>query len=357
MEIRNYPVLNPEPGYARLSLMSSGICGTDMHILQGRLPLPGPLIIGHEFIGSVDMLGAPDAKDALGSPLSPGDKTIACVALPCGSCFSCSAGETASCLNFGVTYFNDPDNPPHFAGGYGEYLFSPTDNLIAIPEGVSPDAAAAFPCAGPTIIRASEYGGGLSEGELVVVQGTGAVGMFAISWAASKGCMVVAVGSGTNPRRSELAIALGAKEVIDFRENSVEKRVERIKTLASDANRADGADVVIEASGSPAAIPEGLDLIRTRGRYFVPGQYSNSGEVSIRPELITLKAIRIIGSGQYTVADVGAYLQFLRHNPKIQEVFADCVTHRYTIEQANEAVAEVARGEVIKGIFVPSKVV
>ena len=353
MEIRRYPVLDAGPGQVRLRLVSSGICGTDLHILQGRLAIPPPLILGHEFIGRVE---EGSAKDGLGSPLAPGDTAIACVAQPCGECLSCRAGETASCLNFGVTYFADPANPPHFLGGYGEYLFSPAKNLIRIPEDVSPDAAAAFPCAGPTVIRACEYAGGLSKGELVVVQGTGAVGLFAVAWALSKSCRVVAIGSSANPRRTEIALEFGAEEVLDYRDTTVEQRVERVRALAKEMNRGDGADVVIEASGSPSAIPEGLGLVRTRGRYLVPGQYSSSGEVSIKPELITFKAIRIIGSGQYTMADVGTYVEFLRDNHRMREVFASCVTHRYTIDQANEAIADVARGEVIKGVFVASRV-
>jgi threonine dehydrogenase-like Zn-dependent dehydrogenase len=352
MEIRNYPVSEPGAHQVLLRLERSGICGTDVHIIEGRLALPAPMILGHEFVGRVEALGDDCKQDGLGSPLQPGDMAIACVALPCGQCFSCKAGETASCMNFGVTYIADPAAPPHFLGGYAEYLFSPAGNLVKIPESVDLDAAAAFPCAGPTVIRACEYGGGLSDGELVVVQGTGPVGLFAIAWAASAGCRVVAIGSGANPRRTQLAHKLGAREVFDYRRCTADERLQRVKDIAITMNRGDGADVVIEASGSPAAIPEGLSLVRTRGRYFVPGQYSASGAISIQPELITFKAIRIIGSGQYALADVGVYLEFLRDNPRVAEVIAGCITHRFRIRQANEAMAQAARGAVIKGVFV-----
>lgn len=352
MEIRDYPISAPGPNQVRLGLERSGICGTDVHIMEGRLALPAPMILGHEFVGRVEALGDGCDQDGLGSPLKPGDAAIACVALPCGQCFSCKAGETASCMNFGVTYIADPAVPPHFLGGYAEYLFSPTGNLVRIPDDVDLDAAAAFPCAGPTVIRACEYGGGLSDGELVVVQGTGPVGLFAIAWAASAGCRVVAIGSGANPLRTELAHKLGASEVFDYRRCTAEERLQRVKDIAKEMNRGDGADVVIEASGSPAAFSEGLGLVRTRGRYFVPGQYSASGEISIQPELITFKAIRIIGSGQYSLSDVGVYLDFLRDNPRVAEVFAECITRRFRLSEANEALAEAARGAVIKGVFV-----
>ncbi len=351
MEISKYPVVEPAAGQVRLRLERSGICGTDVHIAQGRLAVPPPLVLGHEFVGRIEALGEECARDGLGNPIAVGDAVIACVAIPCGKCFNCSAGETASCLSFGVTYVADPDKPPHFLGGYGEYLFSPVENLVRVPDGLSLDAAAAFPCAGPTIIRACEYGGGLSAGELVVVQGTGPLGLFAIAYAARAGCRVAAIGSGKDPRRTELAWLLGAEEVWDYRTTSVDERVDAVKALAGDMERGDGADVVIEASGSPQAVPEALKLVRTRARYLVPGQYSASGEVSIQPELITFKAIRITGSGQYQLSDVGAYLEFLQRYPDTQAAIAQCVSHRYRVDQANEALAAATNGEVIKGVF------
>ncbi len=352
LEVRHYPVIAPAKGQARLLLEASGICGTDLHILEGRLAIPGPLILGHEFVGRIEALGSRPARDGLGRTLKAGDAVIACVAVPCGSCFSCVRGETASCLKFGVTYLKDPDTAPHFFGGYADYLHMPYANLVRLPAGVSIEAAAAFPCAGPTVIRACTYGGGLDKGELVVVQGAGPVGLFAVAWAAAAGCRVVAIGSGASPNRMQLARSFGAKTVIDYRATTVSERGEQIRRLARKLDRGDGADVVIEASGAPAAVPEGLGLLRTRGRYLIPGQYSASGSVSISPEAITFRALRLIGSGQYTLADLGLYLKFLKANPKLQRAFARSITHRFTVDQAQAALATVAAGQAGKAVFV-----
>jgi D-arabinose 1-dehydrogenase-like Zn-dependent alcohol dehydrogenase len=350
--IREFPVSQPGKGQALLSLEASGICGTDLHIIKGRLGIPGPLILGHEFLGRIESLGTSPAKDGLGRRLKVGDVAIACVAVPCGSCFSCKRGETASCLNFGVTYLKDPNVKPHFFGGYADYLYMPLANLIRIPEGVAVKAAAAYPCAGPTIIRACAYAGGLEKGELVVVQGTGPVGLFAIAWAAKAGCTVVAIGSGSSPHRLKLAKSFGAKRVLDYRAMPAEERAATIKALARKMGRGDGADVVIEASGAPAAVPEGVALLRTRGRYLIPGQYSASGSVSIQPEMITFRALRLIGSGQYTLADLSTYLDFLKKNPDLQRKFAASITHTYTVDQADEAMAAVDAGQAGKAVFV-----
>ncbi|HNQ35357.1 MAG TPA: alcohol dehydrogenase catalytic domain-containing protein [bacterium] len=351
LEIRLYPVARPAPGRTLLKLERSGICGTDLHIRAGRLPVPtGGLIIGHEFVGRVIELGPGRRLDGLGERLKVGDLAIACVALPCGRCFNCRRGETASCLNFGVTYLADPGQAPHFHGGFAEYLFSPTANLVKVPAGLDPDAVAAFACAGPTVIRAFDFAGGARAGELVVVQGSGPVGLFAAAWAARAGGRVVLIGSSSHPKRLALARELGAVLTIDYRRTSEADRLQKILRLAEKMKRGNGADLVFEASGSPAAVPEGLNLVRTLGRYVIPGQYSASGGVEIQPQLITFKAIRITGSGQYKLADIRAYLDFLRKHPDLQPLLARSV-RRYRIETAERALEDVAAGRVIKGVF------
>jgi D-arabinose 1-dehydrogenase-like Zn-dependent alcohol dehydrogenase len=352
LEIRKYPILEPNINEARLKLVISGICGTDIHIIKGRLVIPGPLILGHEFIGNIDALNTENAIDGLGQVIAVRDNVIACVAIPCGKCFSCQRGETASCLNFGVTYFKNPEIAPHFFGGYADTLFSPLSNLIRIPEHINIKAVAAFPCAGPTIIRACAYAGGLEASELVVVQGTGAVGLFAIAWASALGCEVIAIGSGSSPKRMELAKLFGAKTIIDYKTTTTEERIEIIKEKATELNRGDGADVVIEASGAPTAVPEGMNFLRTRGRYLIPGQYSSSGTVAIAPELITFRALQLIGSGQYTIADIKTYLDFLSSHQDLQEKFASIITNFYSVDQAEMAITAIDAGKVGKAVFI-----
>lgn len=352
LAIRAYPVTPPRGNYVLLGLLRSGICGTDVHIAEGRLAIPAPFIPGHEFVGTVRALGPRAKTDALGQPLREGDTVMACVAKPCGHCFNCAQDETASCLAFGVTYLKDPDHSPHFFGGYGEVLYHPAAGLLRVPQGLDLDAVSAFPCAGPTVIRAMDFAGQLAKGELVVVQGAGPVGLFAVAWAAKAGCTVVSIASGSNPRRMALARKLGAQVVLDYRKTTVDERRARVLKIAAKLKRGDGADVVVEASGVPSAIPEGLGLVRTLGRYLVPGQYSASGGVEIQPQLITFKAIKIVGSGQYKVSDLRTYLRFLRKYPDIQRAFAQCITHRYRIADANVALTDAAAGRSVKGVFV-----
>jgi len=353
LQAERFPVRPPARGDVLLRLERSGICGTDIHIHEGRLALPfSRLILGHEFIGRVVALGREGMKDGLGRKLRRGDRAIACVAQPCGTCFNCRAGDTASCLNFGVTYFRDPQEAPHFFGGHAENLYSPPGNLVKVPRNLDLDAVASFACAGPTVIRACEVAGRLSRGELVVIQGTGPVGLFAAAWASKAGCHVVVIGSGKNPIRARLARQFGARLFLDYRRTTAEVRLKKVCALAKRLKRGNGADVVLEASGNPTAVPEGMNLVRTLGRYIVPGQYSDSGPVEILPHLITFKAIRMTGSGQYQLSDVGRYLRFIGRHKDLQGRFARCVTHKYPLSQANEAFRDASQGKSIKAVFV-----
>lgn len=350
-EIKEYPVLPPEKNMAGLKLVSSGVCGTDIHIHEGCLGMPDmPLIIGHEFIGTVDATGEDVTHDGLGNKLQKDDLVIACVAIPCGKCFNCRRGETASCLNFGVTYVKHAGEAPYFHGGFAEYLFSPAANLVKLPKEVDPFAAAAFPCGGPTVIRACEYGGGLEEGEIVAIQGNGSLGLFALAWAKAHGCRTVMIGSTANPERAEITKALQPDIFCDYRTLSEEETATRIRDMAASLGHGDGADVVIETSGSPKAVPFGLKLLRTRGRYLIPGQYSNRGAVPIEAHQITFRALRIIGSGQYTMSDIGTYLQFLARQKDLQQIFARMLT-KYSITDINKAIADAKAGHTIKAVF------
>ena len=230
-------------------------------------------------------------------------------------------------------------------------LCQPAATLVHVPNGISVEAVAAFPCAGPTAIHAFGRAGGLKKGEVVVVQGTGPVGLFAIAWAHAAGCRVAAIGSATNPERMALARRLGAERIWNYRAGTVAERLAEVKQWAARYKRGDGADVVFEASGAPSAIPEGLNLVRTLGRYIVPGQYSSSGSVAINPETITFKALSIVGSSQYALADIQTYLAFLKKNPRLHRVFAACITRRYRVADAVRACAEASAGKAVKAVF------
>lgn len=129
-EIKEYEVTDPKKGMVRLNLLASGICGTDVHFYDGTIPLDAPKIIGHEFVGEVAKINDEDSKKY---NLSIGDRVISNIAVPCGKCKLCKSGDDANCVNMGVTNGGNPEDEPHFHGGFAEVSYAPAANLIKIP--------------------------------------------------------------------------------------------------------------------------------------------------------------------------------------------------------------------------------
>ncbi len=348
-EIREYELTSPKKGHAKLSLIASGICGTDLHIYNGKLGSNPPQIIGHEFVGRIEEL---DSESAEKYDLKVGDAVISNIACPCGKCLLCKTGDDANCVNMGVTNGGDPAIEPHFHGGYAEYSYAPASNLIKIPSSVDPKMAAICACPGPTAIHAvrlaRQAGCELEKANVAVVQGLGPVGNFAVAYLASLGISnVIAVVSRPDSPRAELAKKLGATKVLDMTTMTEDKIIAEIGKLSDGL----GADIVFEASGNPNAIPTGINMLRNRGVYLVPGQYSSSGGVMIQPQIITFKALHIIGSSQYSMVDVHDYVKFLEENPSLHETLANLASC-YHVEDINKAFDDAKARKNVKTLLV-----
>jgi threonine dehydrogenase-like Zn-dependent dehydrogenase len=146
----------------------------------------------------------------------------------------------------------------------------------------------------------------------------------------------------------ELAAALGVDEFINMKDTDPTGRLEKVLAWSGGL----GADCVVECSGDPEAFPEGLKLLRNRGVYLVPGQYSNSGSVSVEPQQITFKALQIFGSAQYDVTDQKDYLNFLVENESKWPAIDRICTHRWPLPQINEAMDAAISGEAVKSVLI-----
>ena len=348
-EVREFEVTKAPAGYARSELIASGICGTDLHFHNGKLAINPPTIIGHEFVGKISDM---DEKEGEKYGLKIGDNVIADIAVPCGECKLCKEGDDANCVNMQVTNGGSIDEAPYLYGGYVETNFTPLTNLIKIPETVDPTVAATFACPGPTAIHAcclaDKAGVDLKNIDVAVVQGLGPVGTFAVMYLKKMGVKTVyAITAGDNKKREELAIKLGADKVF----NITREGTEAVTKALQAENGGLGVDLCFEASGAPSAVIQGMDILRNRGVYLVPGQYSASGGIEIQPQMITFKALHIISSSQYSVVDVKKYLEFLDSNPDLHPLIEQ-LGNKYKIDDINAAFADAKAGNNIKTLLV-----
>ena len=348
-DIREFPVTATPAGYGRSDLIASGVCGTDLHFYRGGLITTPPTVIGHEFVGKLTDC---DPAEAEKYGLAIGDNVIADIAVPCGECLLCKTGDDANCVNMGVTNGGSIEEAPYLWGGYTEVNYTPLSNLVKIPASLDPTAVAVFACPGPTAMHAFRLGeqAGLKWEEIhtAVVQGGGPVGSYAVMYLKAMGVeRVCAIINRADPAREALLYKLGADEVLTLATEGAEAVTKKLQA----ENGGLGVDLCYEASGSPRAFPQGMNILRNRGIYLVPGQYSNSGGIEIQPQLITFKAVRIIGSSQYSMIDVKDYLAFLERNPGLVSCIRDLATC-YPVTETNQAFEDALAGRNIKTVLV-----
>ena len=174
---------------------------------------------------------------------------------------------------------------------------------------------------------------GLSAAALALLSGAGAV---------------VVIGGPTG--RLEAALSMGADATIPVDGTSPEERVERVRELT--AGR--GADITIEATGSPAAIGEGLRMTRDAGRYVVAGQYTDAGDVTINPHaMINRKHLDVRGVWGAGYDHFRRMVDVLaRHGDRVG--WERTIGREYGLDEMNEALADVEAGRVVKAIVAPN---
>ncbi|CAL2069772.1 MULTISPECIES: zinc-binding dehydrogenase [Streptomyces] len=350
LELRKFPVPPAPEGGMVVASHCGGVCGTDLHLQQGHLEVPTPLVLGHEGLGTVHQLGAGTAADVNGAPLSVGDVVMWASSIACGDCVPCRIHrEPTLCENRRTYGVNRPvDQEPGLSGAWADYIcLRPGTAVVKVPEGIDPLAAMAFACAGPTMVHALYERRPVRVGETVVVQGSGPVGLAAAALAELSGAERVILVGGPQARLRTAAEAGIGDHHVDI-VGAADQATALAEVMELTGGR--GADLVIEATGVPAAIDQGLRLARRGGSYLVVGQYTDSGDTTVNPHQIVYRQLDVVGSWAFTGAHLVQYVGLL---PALTRRFdlARLVT-RYDLEEHGRALADVAAGAVLKAVLV-----
>ena len=153
LRIESTPMPEPEPGAVIARVELAGVCGTDVHLQHGRLPIPLPIVLGHEGVGRVWRLGEGVVSDFLENPLREGDAIAWSSNIPCGQCYWCVvAGRRTLCETRKVYGVNQRfDEFPRLSGGWAEAIYlQPGSAIFRLPDNLSPEQMIALGCAGPT---------------------------------------------------------------------------------------------------------------------------------------------------------------------------------------------------------------
>ena len=277
IEIREFARPDLPHGAALLRTARSEVCGTDVHLWHGRLSgVPYPIIPGHVSAGILDSIRGP-LQTLDGSTLREGDRAVFFdVHRTCGRCRACTVHRTPTrCPSRRVYGITDPAGEG-LLGGWAQYIYlEPGVGVAKLPDNVGFDDYIGGGCGLLTAVHIIERAS-LREGESVVVQGTGAVGLSAIALARLAGAgFIVAIGDPSS--RLDLARAMGADVALSIGSTAADERRQSVR----DRTYGEGADVVIEAAGSARAVEEGVTLVRDGGRYVIAGHYTDVGPSSI----------------------------------------------------------------------------
>ncbi|MBI2912960.1 MAG: zinc-binding dehydrogenase [Chloroflexi bacterium] len=334
-EMRNYPVPDPAPDGILVRVTSAGICGSDLHVWRGDIRIvmfgPGARILGHEMTGRVARLGANVRTDSQGQPLKEGDRIVYPYFTPCRRCYQCLRGELAACPNkYGPTPLSD--NPPHFFGAYAEYYYMKDAAFVfKVPDELPDEMVTPVNCALSEVIYGLQKAG-LRLGDSVVIQGAGGLGVNATAVARAMGAGTIIVVDGV-PERLKLAQECGADVVVDINEaQTPQDRIAKVMGLTGGR----GADLVGEFVGLPAAVPEGLSMVRQGGTFLEVGNISLGQTTTIDPSQLVWFNKRLVAVNMYDPAILPVALDFLVRN-KDRFPLAKVVSHKYPLEKIDEA--------------------
>jgi L-iditol 2-dehydrogenase len=246
---------------------------------------------------------------------------------------------------YGITYSASEG----LLGGWSEKIYlKPGVRIIKLPETLSAETFISAGCGLPTAFHATERAT-VKLADTVVVQGTGPVGLSACVFAHLSGALQV-IAIGAPAIRLDMAKQMAADHVIDIGSTTARERVEMVRSLTHGR----GADVVIEATGVPSAVSEGLSLVRDAGIYSIAGQYTDAGDVTLNPHsAINRKHVDIRGVWGTDFSHLYRAIQMLN---KYRDAYpwTDMITKKYSLEETGQALVDVEAGLVVKAVVSPN---
>jgi threonine 3-dehydrogenase len=333
-ELLEVRVPEPGPGEVLIEVVAASICGTDIHIFEwnewaaGRIRTP--MTFGHEVAGRVVATG-PEVHH-----ISPGAFVSAEGHVFCGFCPQCRRGRQHTCERLKILGVD-------FDGGFARYVTLPERNAWEVDARISPDVASIHDPFGNAVHTVFADGGaGDVVGSAVVVLGCGPIGLFAVGICRASGARhVIAV--EPNEFRQGLAKQMGADVVID---PTTEDAVDAV-LAATDGH---GAEVVLEMSGVPQVIEQGTRMLAGGGRMALLGLPTGPVSLNLTDQVI-FKEARLFGVTGREIFRTWEQTSTLLATGMVDPT--PVITHRFPLEQFQEAFAVVTSGRSGKVILLP----
>ena len=334
-EIKEFPIPEVGDDDILVRVEGCGVCGTDAHEFK-RDPFGLiPVALGHEGTGEIVKMGKNVKKDSAGKDLHVGDKVVTCMIFqddPEITMFDLNKQNVGAADVYGLL----PDDDYHLNGWFSDYIFVRGGSTIFNVSDLDLDSRVLIePCA--VLVHAVERAkttGILRFNSRVVVQGCGPIGLICIAVLRTLGIQNITAVDG-NAKRLEFAKRLGADKTVDFNEH---QGIEALTKAVGDSFGGHLADFAFQCTGNPKAHANIYKFIRNGGGLCELGFFVNGGDATINPHFdLCSKEINLVGSWVYTLRDYGTTFDFLKRAKAIGLPLSELITHRFPLEEINEA--------------------
>lgn len=346
LSIEVVELASPGPGEMRVKIAACAICHSDIHYADGAWGGELPTVFGHEAAGVVEEIGRGVDGFAVG------DHVVVTLIRSCGECYYCADGDEVLCEGEFSLDGRGPISTPEGervvqglrTGAFAEQVIVDPSQAVVIPDAIPFDSASLLACGVITGLGAVVNTAGVEPGSKVAVIGTGGVGLNSIQGAALSDCAKI-IAIDVSDEKLAAAKRFGATDTI----NSASEDAARSVRAMTEGR---GADYVFVTVGVKAVIEQGFGLIRKGGTLVLVGMPA-SGEIAGFEPLTVANDCQVVlgskmGSSKIRV-DIPRLVDLYREGRlKLDEL----VTGRYPLEEINEAIASVNRGEALRNVIV-----
>lgn len=342
MTICELDLADPGPGQVMVKFIATGLCHSDLHVIDGSLGMAPPMLLGHEGIAEVIALGEGVTEFALG------DRVIPFLMPDCGVCPFCTSGKTNLCVQSARWRENTPfsfEGKPVIAlagiGSFAEKSVVYADMLVKVPEEAQPDLACCIACGVTTGMGAAMLSAKVDKGASVAVFGSGGVGISAIQGSKLAGATTI-IAVDLNDRKEEPARAAGATHFINpSRDGDAVEAIRKIVPM--------GVDFAFDCFGSPVLLAQAIESTNPGWGTSVSVGIMKRGTDVVFPFQSLISGRRVIGSmmGGAKRADVRRLVErFVAGDFKLDSM----VSHRLTHDDINRGFDMMKSGESIRSV-------
>ncbi|MEU6660562.1 Zn-dependent alcohol dehydrogenase [Streptomyces sp. NPDC046821] len=329
-------IRDPGPGEVLVDVAAAGLCHSDLSVIDGTIPFPVPVVLGHEGAGVVEAVGAGVTH------VKPGDHVALSTLANCGACEDCDRGRPTMCrkaIGRPTRPFSRGGDPLwQFAANssFAERTVVKAVQAVPIPQDIPLTSAALMGCGVLTGVGAVLNRARVGQGESVVVIGTGGIGLNVLQGARIAGASKI-IAVDTNPDKEAVARQFGATEFLTS--------ADTVKDVLPT-----GADHVFECVGHVALIRKAIDLLDRHGQAILLGMPAADAEASFVPAQLFLDK-SILGcryGSSRPQRDIRLYADLYRQGRLLLD---ELVTQTYPVEDFAKAVEDAEQGKVARGVL------